>query len=348
MDCSGLEIGDRQIRLVTIQPPGPGENLMTDIIRCTLRVRETPMPVQALGEEPNFPGGPDHVNFNNCVTKPPTEYLVEEVRHMMAPVETVINGLTLRKRAILKFRSEVLHHDVQPVITIPLNEISENLSPDDKRTALLAQGPDLHREMYWKHLDPFCRPQHPRSTEQDMLEFAKNRERYIALSYAWGPPEHTATIIVNGQSIKVRANLEFALRQFRGMTYFKSLGQIWINSLCINQDDNLEKQRQVQMMADIYRNAGNVIVWLGPAADESDLAISYLEYVGASYRAEYADAFDMADPVTATTWRTMGQIRLKTNYDKFRKWYSEGDKDCIPASLEDMAVPLYKFFDRPY
>ncbi|KAI0413436.1 heterokaryon incompatibility protein-domain-containing protein [Xylaria grammica] len=382
MDYKGLEISGRQIRLITITPPGPGENRETDTIRCTLEVRENPLAVQEPGSESTLPTSQEYLSFDDCVTDPPLELLVAQIRLSMATFEAKLRGMGLAKRALLKVRSKILRQDVDPTLKIPVGGIPELLSLDERKTTMLAQAPDLHRrilsrwgvfevsedaqganilfgdppkvnynyigEMYWKHLNPFCQLRHPSATKQYMLEWVKNRDRYVALSYAWGPPEPAATIIINGQSVKVRANLESALRQLRNMDYFKSLGKIWIDSLCINQNDNAEKQRQVQMMADIYRNAGNVVVWLGPAADESDLVISYLEHVGAMYRAEYVEAFDMADPVTATTWRAMGQIRLKTSYDKFRKWHSEGNKDNIPISLEDIAVPLYKFFDRPY
>jgi hypothetical protein len=48
---------------------------------------------------------------------------------------------------------------------------------------------------------------------------------------------------------------------------------IWIDAICINQDDNGEKGQQVQTMAKIYAKASRVIVWLGEAADNSDQAL---------------------------------------------------------------------------
>jgi hypothetical protein len=45
---------------------------------------------------------------------------------------------------------------------------------------------------------------------------------------------------------------------------------IWIDALCINQSDNVEKAIQVPLMGSIYTNARQVIVWLG-LEEESDL-----------------------------------------------------------------------------
>ncbi|KAI0141387.1 heterokaryon incompatibility protein-domain-containing protein [Pestalotiopsis sp. NC0098] len=46
----------------------------------------------------------------------------------------------------------------------------------------------------------------------------------------------------------------------------------WVDSNCINQRNNEEKKVQVVLMGDIYRQALQVLVWLGPASDSSDLA----------------------------------------------------------------------------
>lgn len=39
---------------------------------------------------------------------------------------------------------------------------------------------------------------------------------------------------------------------------------VWIDAICINQEDNDERASQVAMMASIYQNAEEVIAWLGP------------------------------------------------------------------------------------
>lgn len=51
---------------------------------------------------------------------------------------------------------------------------------------------------------------------------------------------------------------------------------IWIDAICINQQDNEEKAHQVRCMGDIYIRATRVVVWLGPAADDSDVALDWM------------------------------------------------------------------------
>ncbi|OCK73915.1 HET-domain-containing protein [Lepidopterella palustris CBS 459.81] len=83
---------------------------------------------------------------------------------------------------------------------------------------------------------------------------------YLALSYTWGNPEKTHIMIINNIPIKVAKNLYEAFLRIRKIE--KSV-TIWADALCINQDCKLEKQHQVAMMADIYRGAREVVIWLG-------------------------------------------------------------------------------------
>jgi hypothetical protein len=100
---------------------------------------------------------------------------------------------------------------------------------------------------------------------------------YQALSYTWGDPNRVCTIILNGQKISVGTNLEEALQYFYSISY---LGLLWVDAICINQNDNDEKNWQVQQMRDIYAQAEFVIAWLGAASDGSDLAMEKLAIAG--------------------------------------------------------------------
>jgi hypothetical protein len=52
---------------------------------------------------------------------------------------------------------------------------------------------------------------------------------------------------------------------------------IWIDAVCINQHDDEEKAVQVSRMGDIYRKAHQVVAWLGPSGQDSDLAMDWFE-----------------------------------------------------------------------
>lgn len=46
---------------------------------------------------------------------------------------------------------------------------------------------------------------------------------------------------------------------------------LWIDAICINQNDNKEKACQVQLMEEIYQQAENVHVWLGEGNSQDRL-----------------------------------------------------------------------------
>jgi hypothetical protein len=92
---------------------------------------------------------------------------------------------------------------------------------------------------------------------------------YHALSYTWGPPEDDAKeydeldklpILLAGSRFNVFPNLYDVLMQLQEAQldiYY------WIDAICINQDDIPERERQVGVMDQIYKNAEQVVIWLG-------------------------------------------------------------------------------------
>lgn len=49
-----------------------------------------------------------------------------------------------------------------------------------------------------------------------------------------------------------------------------------MDCICINQSDMDERSAQVRIMYKIYQNARAVLIWLGPASDDSDLAMEFV------------------------------------------------------------------------
>ncbi|KAH7408816.1 heterokaryon incompatibility protein-domain-containing protein [Phaeosphaeria sp. MPI-PUGE-AT-0046c] len=85
-------------------------------------------------------------------------------------------------------------------------------------------------------------------------------EKYEAQSYIWGISYASRSIDVAGQHVSVTENLYGALQRLRLPAEPRT---IWIDQLCIDQTDNLERSTQVAMMRDIYRRCCCCILWLG-------------------------------------------------------------------------------------
>ena len=126
---------------------------------------------------------------------------------------------------------------------------------------------------------------------------------FNALSYMWGPPVKTRTILIDGQAVKVGENLWLAMKAIR----FHNRGGttdnicVWIDAICINQNDIPERNQQVAMMDRIYSEATQVLVWLGPGDEGSDRVIDTL---AADYTEDSLVEFDKSDE-DSTSWRQL-------------------------------------------
>ncbi|KAF7864071.1 hypothetical protein EAF04_007036 [Stromatinia cepivora] len=138
--------------------------------------------------------------------------------------------------------------------------------------------------------------------EYPLQKSCKETHLYEALSYTWGgfddPPQ---CISIDGHFLPVTSNLYAALLRLRNCTFNRI---IWVDAICINQEDEQEKSRQIQMMARIYGQANRVIVYLGKAADDSDLALESIRIAAndeeeksiiQSYEEPYFPHFDYND-----------------------------------------------------
>ena len=96
---------------------------------------------------------------------------------------------------------------------------------------------------------------------------------YEALSYVWGSENNKQSIYVGDHELPVGVNLYKALSHLRDCFVDRYL---WIDAICINQNDKDEKGQQVQSMAKIFAKASRVIVWLGEAADNSNQALEVI------------------------------------------------------------------------
>jgi hypothetical protein len=98
--------------------------------------------------------------------------------------------------------------------------------------------------------------------------------RYKAVSYTWGPASPTRQILINNSPFTIRENLYHFLKIWQEEG---SEDLLWIDQICIDQSNNLERNHQVNYMGQIYSNALQVMVWLGPAADNSDVALRIIQ-----------------------------------------------------------------------
>lgn len=146
---------------------------------------------------------------------------------------------------------------------------------------------------------------------------------YLALSYTGGYPFATSkrhehrkncdeelyqaeqSVLVNGIELHVKLNLYQSLLKFR-----KSHASIpiWIDSICMNEGDPIERPEQIRMMGDIYGKAKEVLIWLGEIETMVETKI----------------AMDMITGIV----------------DNFKIWY---DEECVSVEISEATIPVLEF-----
>ena len=99
---------------------------------------------------------------------------------------------------------------------------------------------------------------------------------FEALSYVWGDPLVTRPIKLNGQPYQVTENLEAALRRLR---HDDRVRIMWIDAICIDQQNPREQEHQIGLMRDIFGGCAQCIVWLGEEDHETEKVLESLHWM---------------------------------------------------------------------
>ena len=164
--------------------------------------------------------------------------------------------------------------------------------------------------------------------------------KFKALSYTWGTDDRTHHITLSGADFYVTPSLDSALRHLRPDSSGQSI-ILWIDQICINQDDEKEKTPQVNLMHQIYTGAEQVIVWLGVAADESDELLGFLSRIG-DEAANLGLDFHRLDIMR---WRkVMGSQNAGDPEEQGLQQFF----DRLPSDLEPLVPALFAWCQRPW
>ncbi|RGP81300.1 het-6or heterokaryon incompatibility het-6or allele [Fusarium longipes] len=181
----------------------------------------------------------------------------------------------------------------------------------------------------------------------------KSSNSFMALSYVWGNDSKSRAIWTVGApgetsrqwtetSIPITESLEVALRHLRRQHESVTL---WIDQICINQADNSEKSKQVEIMGRIYSQAKKVLVWLGQAADNSDELMDAWQNIG-----QQAHGLELESYLTRERYHLLSPIMLNENPADQATIHFQ----ALLARTADVFAPLIKcmalkkWFERPY
>lgn len=155
--------------------------------------------------------------------------------------------------------------------------------------------------------------------------------RYETVSYTWGDASQRSTITISGQLFDICKSAEHALRRLRNPDVNRVLR---IDGVCINQNDLDERSEQVAMMADIYRKAGQNLIWLGEEDESTTEALAAINKV-------YMQAHAETDGFKAIRQKLYKGISLPT--------VMLFHETRLPFELSEVEVDaLLRFLGRPW
>ncbi|KAJ3533941.1 hypothetical protein NM208_g7761 [Fusarium decemcellulare] len=160
---------------------------------------------------------------------------------------------------------------------------------------------------------------------------------YTALSYCWGDPASRVEVPCDGKLLNITTSLHEALCEIIKFSPHKAL---WIDQICINQGDMLEKAQQVSMMNVIYDKAETVLAWLGPAVDSTSTAVDFVKKVGEIAMPTATDMF---------RWDNYGDDHEATKLERVEEFTQEQSQELgIPFDNFASWDSFSEFFDRAW
>ena len=141
------------------------------------------------------------------------------------------------------------------------------------------------------------------------IDSANTNDHYAALSYSWAPELPTSIIICNDAPVEISLNLYDAIIALRGTQPAQNL---WVDKICINQDDTNEKSQQVGLMREIYGLSKPTIIWLGTAWEDIERT------------------FNTIKPLKAAL-QTVRDAQYSGNYGSHGSWAALKESFSLPA-----------------
>jgi len=153
---------------------------------------------------------------------------------------------------------------------------------------------------------------------------------YEALSYYWGqedpsiaieitsynPSTLLAQFKVEQQKFWIRPNLHAALVQLRSADHEVFL---WVDAICINQDDKQEKTLQVSKMHEIYSKAESICIWLGVGDSDAETDRQTFKFIREMLDLKRLDQFIVSE---AHAGKWLAFVQLMRNRWFSRRWVS--------------------------
>jgi Heterokaryon incompatibility protein (HET) len=140
-------------------------------------------------------------------------------------------------------------------------------------------------------------------------------------------------IYVGGTTVKVTKAVDEVLRG----VVAKGAASVWIDQVCIDQTNVVERNDQVALMSTIYSRAESVLVYLGEAGEHTEIAIDFAEHYRARLNIRGLSEAHIAQVSTAES----------VSFVAPKPWTASSDSHVIHAAAMGLADLLSRpFFKR--
>ena len=159
---------------------------------------------------------------------------------------------------------------------------------------------------------------------------------YEALSYTWidlGIPCSIEVVSTFHRSttIQIQANLASALVHLRRQHTPRVL---WIDAICLDQQNEAEKEREIKKMGGIYKRANSVVIWLGSGSERTATAFQAMSQLGRQVQwtagqmvpaEDCEEGWNWSDeswvvPFDVETWLSIEQVLLSESFRRVWIW----------------------------
>ncbi|KFY33933.1 hypothetical protein V495_08233 [Pseudogymnoascus sp. VKM F-4514 (FW-929)] len=179
-----------------------------------------------------------------------------------------------------------------------------------------------------------------------------DHEPYETMSYVWGAPRFTQTIELESQPFGVTPHLENALRHLRLAGEDRT---IWVDAVCINQSDDVERSEQVMLMKQIYESCTGNLVWLHPVVPVAPVASQFEDQVEevdieksrqrmAETLALMEEGAELFSKIYTRDIKYLEPLRRKRDEEDFYKPASEKPGDDVWFLDYSQTTPLWELF----
>lgn len=171
-----------------------------------------------------------------------------------------------------------------------------------------------------------------------VIELQKARD-FEALSYCWGAGGRSQEVFCDNETAPfiVSENLFYALKRLRLGDRARTL---WIDAMCINQHDLLERGQQVSIMRMIYSQSSGVVVWLGELDGTFAAAIKFMQ--------EMAQDILRQGRENGSNESCVHALRTMTVQDKLRHLKSWSLPPNFRSLMETCWEGLARFYELPW